>query len=130
MMLAAMRTMLQHGGGGDNGKRWVRRQTMGRWHSLNKQKLNNMMCSFFHSFVWSCDQHILKSLKYLPVTRTGVLFQRIGELSCCRGVNMKHIKFRSRTKRVLYTTYIVMYAFRSNTELVLVFQSTGTLVLF
>ena len=30
----------------------------------------------------------------------------------------------------LRTTYIVIYAFRSNTELVLVFQSTGTLVPF
>ena len=43
---------------------------------------------------------------------------------------MKQIKFRSRTERVLRTTYIVMYAFRSNTELVPVFQSTGTRVLF
>jgi len=30
----------------------------------------------------------------------------------------------------MYYTYIVMYAFRSKTELVLVFQSTGTLVRF
>ncbi len=53
-----------------------------------------------------------------------------GELSCCRGVIMKQIKFRSRTERVLRTTYVVMYAFRSKTELVPVFQSTGTLVPF
>ena len=53
-----------------------------------------------------------------------------GELSCCGGVIMKKIKFRSRTERVLRTsTYIVMYAFRSKTELVPVFQSPGTLVL-
>ena len=37
---------------------------------------------------------------------------------------------RSRMDRVLRTTYIVIYAFQSNTELVLVFQSTGTLVPF
>jgi hypothetical protein len=43
---------------------------------------------------------------------------------------MKQIKFRSRTERVLRTACIVMYAFRSNTELVPVFQSTGTLVPF
>ena len=43
---------------------------------------------------------------------------------------MKQIKFRSRTKHVLRTTYVVMYAFWSNTELVPVFHSTGTLVLF
>jgi len=41
---------------------------------------------------------------------------------------MKQIKFRSRTERVLRTTYIVMYAFWSNTELVPVFQITETLV--
>ena len=41
---------------------------------------------------------------------------------------MKQIKFRSRTEHVLRTTYIVMYAFQSKMELVLVFQSTGTLV--
>jgi len=39
-------------------------------------------------------------------------------------------KFRSRTERVLRTTYVVMYAFRSKTELVPVFQSTGTQVPF
>ena len=33
-------------------------------------------------------------------------------------------------ERVLRNTYIVIYAFRSNTELVPVFQSTGTLVPF
>jgi len=43
---------------------------------------------------------------------------------------MKQIKFRSRTEHVLRTTYIVMYAFRSNTELLPVFQSTGNLVPF
>jgi hypothetical protein len=46
---------------------------------------------------------------------------------------MKQIKFRSRRERVLCTMYIVMvlYAyFRSNTELVPVFLSTGTLVPF
>jgi hypothetical protein len=43
---------------------------------------------------------------------------------------MKQTKFRSRTERDLRTTYIVMYAFRSNTELIPVFQSTGTLVPF
>ena len=43
---------------------------------------------------------------------------------------MKQIKFRSRTERVLRTSYVVMYAFRSKTELVPVFQSTGTLVPF
>ena len=43
---------------------------------------------------------------------------------------MKHIKFRSRTEHVLRTTYVVMYAFRSNTELVPVFQSTRTIVQF
>ena len=53
-----------------------------------------------------------------------------GELSCCGGVIMKQIKFQSRTELVLRTKYIVMYAFRSNTELVLVFQSTGNLVPF
>ncbi len=42
---------------------------------------------------------------------------------------MKQIKFRSRTGHVLRTTYVVMYAFRSNTELIPVFHSTGTLVL-
>ena len=51
-----------------------------------------------------------------------------GELSCCGGVIMKQIKFWSRTGLVLCTMYIVMYAFRSNMELVPVFQSTGTLV--
>ena len=45
-------------------------------------------------------------------------------------ISMKQIKFRSRTERVLRTAYIVLYAFRSNTELVPVFQSTGTLVPF
>ena len=45
-------------------------------------------------------------------------------------VIMKQIKFRSRTERVLHTTYIIMHAFRSNTELVRVFQSTGALVPF
>ena len=44
---------------------------------------------------------------------------------------MKQIKFRSRTtESVLRTASIVMYAFRSNTELDPVFQSTGTLVTF
>ena len=43
---------------------------------------------------------------------------------------MKQIKFQSRTERVLRTTYIVMYAFWSNTELNPVFQSTGTPVPF
>ena len=43
---------------------------------------------------------------------------------------MKQIKFWSRTGLVLCTMYIVMYAFRSNMELVPVFQSTGTLVPF
>jgi hypothetical protein len=40
------------------------------------------------------------------------------ELSCCGGVIMKQIKFRSRTERVLRTTYVVMYAFQSKTELI------------
>jgi hypothetical protein len=45
-------------------------------------------------------------------------------------VIMMQIKFRSRTELVLCTTYIERYAFWSNTELVRVFQSTGTLVPF
>ncbi len=49
---------------------------------------------------------------------------------CALSVIMKQIKFRSRMERVLRTMYIVMYAFRSNTELAPVFQSTGTLVPF
>ena len=32
-------------------------------------------------------------------------------------ISMKQIKFRSRTERVLRTTYVVMYAFRSKMEL-------------
>ena len=49
----------------------------------------------------------------------------------CGGVIMKQIKLRSRTERVLRTTtYVVLYAFQSKTELTSVFQRTGTLVPF